>query len=102
MLLRLARTANYHAAKHWMDAELGYEQGRPLKPEDEAATLQQRGADLVRELRTITERLERLSQPPLPSPRTGASGPRSTANSCGAGPTQRATSSSSSLCPVVG
>lgn len=65
MLLRLARQANYHAAKHWMDAELGYEQGRPLKPEDEAASLQQRGADLVRELRTITERLERLSQPPL-------------------------------------
>lgn len=65
MLLRLARSANYHAAKHWMDAELGYEQGRPLKPEDEAGSLQQRGADLVRELRTITERLERLSQPPL-------------------------------------
>jgi hypothetical protein len=65
MLLRLARAENYHAAKHWMDAELGYEQGRPLKPADEAASLQQRGADLVRELRTITERLERLSQPPL-------------------------------------
>jgi hypothetical protein len=67
MLLRLARQANYHAAKHWMDAELGYEQGRPLKPEDEAASLQQRGADLVRELRTVTERLERLAVPPLQS-----------------------------------
>jgi hypothetical protein len=65
LLLRLARAANYHAAKHWMDAELGYEQGRPLKPQDEAHALQERGADLVRELRTITERLERLSQPPL-------------------------------------
>lgn len=65
MLLRLARAADYHAAKHWMDAELGYEQGRPLKPADEASALQTRGADLVRELRTITERLERLSQPPL-------------------------------------
>ena len=65
LLLRLARKAGYHAAKHWMDAELGYEQGRPLKPEDEAASLQSRGADLVRELRTITERLERLAQPPL-------------------------------------
>lgn len=65
LLLRIARREHYHAAKHWMDAELGYEQGRPLKPEDEAATLQERGADLVRELRTITERLERLAQPPL-------------------------------------
>lgn len=65
MLLRIARAADYHAAKHWMDAELGYEQGRPLKPEDEAASLQSRGADLVRELRMITERLERLAQPPL-------------------------------------
>lgn len=65
MLLRLARTSDYHAAKHWMDAELGYEQGKPLKPEDEAGALQKRGADLVRELRVITERLERLAQPPL-------------------------------------
>lgn len=65
LLLKLARAAGYHAAKHWLDAELGYEQGRPLKPADEAASLQERGADLVRELRTITERLERLSQPPL-------------------------------------
>lgn len=67
MLLRLARAEGYHAAKHWMDAELGYEQGRPLKPEDEVHTLQQRGADLVRELRAITERMERLATPPLAS-----------------------------------
>jgi hypothetical protein len=65
MLLRLARGIDYHAAKHWMDAELGYEQGRPLSPTDEASTLASRGADLVRELRTITERLERITQPPL-------------------------------------
>lgn len=65
LLLRLAKAEDYHAAKHWLDAEIGYEQGRPLNPQDEAASLQQRGADLVRELRGITERLERLSQPPL-------------------------------------
>lgn len=65
MLLRLAKAEDYHAAKHWLDSEIGYEQGKPLNPHDEAATLQQRGADLVRELRGITERLERLSQPPL-------------------------------------
>ena len=65
MLLRIARAGDYHAAKHWLDAELGYEQGRPLKPEDEVASLQARSADLVRELRGITDRLERITQPPL-------------------------------------
>lgn len=75
MLMRLARADGYHAAKHWMDSELGYEQGRPLKPADEAATLQQRGADLVRELRAITERLERLSAPPLAAINGGRSPP---------------------------
>ena len=65
LLLRLAKVEDYHAAKHWLDAEIGYEQGRPLNPQDEAASLQQRGADLVRELRGITERLERIATPPL-------------------------------------
>lgn len=67
LLLRLARAEGYHAAKHWMDAELGYEQGRPLKPQDEAADLTRHCADLARELRTSIDRLERLSQPPLAS-----------------------------------
>lgn len=65
LLLRLAKAEGYHAAKHWLDAEIGYEQGKPLSPADEAATLQQRGADLVRELRAITERMERITQAPL-------------------------------------
>lgn len=65
MLLRLAREQDYHAAKHWMDAELGYEQGRPLTPQDEAVRLHARCADLARDLRASVERLERLSQPPL-------------------------------------
>lgn len=67
LLLRLARAEGYHAAKHWMDAELGYEQGRPLKPQDEAADLTRHCADLARDLRTSIDRLERLSQPPLAS-----------------------------------
>lgn len=70
MPLRLARAAEYHAAKHWMDAELGYEQGRPLSPTDEAVSLTHRSQELVRELRSITERLERLSTPPLAVVRT--------------------------------
>lgn len=65
MLLRAAREEDYHAAKNWMDAELGYEQSKPLKPVNEMAELQHRGALLAREMRAITERMERLSQPPL-------------------------------------
>lgn len=72
MLLRVARANDYHAAKHWLDSELGYEQGRPLNPTDEAVRLQQRGVDLVRELRSITERMERLTTPPLQSVQTRA------------------------------
>jgi hypothetical protein len=65
MLLRLARQENYHAAKHWLDAELGYEQGRPLDPVDEYVRLQVRGADLARELRSVVDRMEKLNQPTL-------------------------------------
>jgi hypothetical protein len=64
MLLRLARQANYHAAKHWLDAELQYEQSKPINPTDEAINLQQRGAELVRELRVVCDRFERLNQVP--------------------------------------
>lgn len=72
MLMRLARELGYHAAKHWMDAELGYEQGRPLDPVDEVVRLQVRGAELARELRGIVDRMERLSTPPLASVRSAA------------------------------
>lgn len=65
LLLRLAREKDYHAAKHWMDSELGYEQGRPMSPTDQASQLHARAIDLVRELRSITEHLERLTQSPL-------------------------------------
>lgn len=71
LLLRIARAEDYHAAKHWMDSELGYEQGRPLSPKDEASNLTRHCADLARELRTSIDRLERLSQPPLASVKTG-------------------------------
>lgn len=72
LLLRLARDKGYHAAKHWLDAELGYEQGKALDPVDEVARLQVRGADLARELRSIVDRMEKLSTPPLASVRSAA------------------------------
>lgn len=65
MLLRLAREENYHAAKYWIDGELGYEQGRPLDPVDERAQLQREFIEAVHTSKQIAERIERLTRPPL-------------------------------------
>lgn len=65
LLLKLAKDAGYHAAKHWLDSELGYEQGRPLDPTDEQAQLQREFIAAVQTSKRIAERIERLTQPPL-------------------------------------
>lgn len=64
-LLRLARQAGFHAAKFWIDDELGYQRGRPLSVEDEAARLQREFVEAVRAAKHIGEKLERLTQTPL-------------------------------------
>jgi hypothetical protein len=38
-ILRLAREAGYHQAKHWLDAELGYAPSDPVEPETELTKL---------------------------------------------------------------
>ena len=45
-LLRRAREINFHAAKYWFDSELGYQQGPPIAPRDELATLLHRQEQL--------------------------------------------------------
>lgn len=37
MLFRLAREADFHVAKHWLDAETGYQPSLPADPGDEQA-----------------------------------------------------------------
>jgi len=64
-LLRLARDAGYHAAKHWIDCELGYEPSKPIEPHDELVTLQRQFINSVAEQRRMVERIERLTQTPL-------------------------------------
>jgi len=64
-LLRAAREFGFHAGKHWLDAEVGYEQGRPLNPKDEAAALAEKIDHSLAELRGLVSRLERLGQSPL-------------------------------------
>jgi hypothetical protein len=64
-LLRAARRAGFHAGKHWLDSELGYEQSKPLDPMDEAADLQRRLEVGLSDLRALVQRLERLTTTPL-------------------------------------
>jgi len=64
-LLRAAREQGFHAGKHWLDSELGYEQGRPLNPKDEAAAIQEKINHSLADLRSLVSRLERLGQSPL-------------------------------------
>ena len=65
LLLKMARQANFHGAKFWIDDELGYEQGKPLNPQDEQSKLQEDFIAAVRESRRLADRLERLTQPQL-------------------------------------
>lgn len=37
LILRLAREADFHLAKHWLDAETGYQPSAPADPADEQA-----------------------------------------------------------------
>lgn len=64
-ILRWACEAGFHSAKHFVDAETGYGHSEPLKPADELAELQRQYIESVRLQRTIADRLERLTQPPL-------------------------------------
>jgi len=65
LLMRLGREAGYHATKHWLDAELGYEQGGPIDPRDEAAKLQRDFIAAIQLSKALAEKMERLTQSPL-------------------------------------
>lgn len=65
LLLTRAGQVNFHAAKFWLDSELGYQQGAPLAPRDEMADLIQRQERLLGEFKYCAERIERLTQPGL-------------------------------------
>ena len=70
-LLRKAGEIKFHAAKFWLDSELGYEQGQPLAPRDEMADLIQRQERMLAEFKYCAERMERLTKPALQSVKAG-------------------------------
>jgi len=64
-LLRMAREANYHAAKHWIDAEAGYTTGMPVNPRDELARAQRQFIEAVHIARDMADKIDRLARSPL-------------------------------------
>jgi len=59
-LLRIGREADFHDAKHWLDAETGYTPSEPVDADDQAIALTQRLDGLLREVRGATAALERI------------------------------------------
>lgn len=63
MLFRLAREAGFHVAKHWLDAETGYQPSLPANPADEEARqiaiIESTGVQLQRALTALDKLRER-------------------------------------------
>ena len=57
-LLKMAREAGFHQAKHWIDSELGYSPSEPVEPETELARLQRDYINAVKTLAQITPKIE--------------------------------------------
>lgn len=62
LLLREARGVGFHASKHWIDDELGYERGGPVSEQDEMARLVHMESDLVSQFKVLLDRRERLAE----------------------------------------
>jgi hypothetical protein len=57
-LLRMAREAGFHQAKHWIDNELGYSQSEPVEPETELAKLLREYIETGKRLATTQAKIE--------------------------------------------
>ncbi len=68
-ILKWAREAGFHSAKHYLDLETGYERSAPRERADELAELQRAYIQSVEQQGRLVERIERLQQvgarPPL-------------------------------------
>ena len=59
-ILRMAKDADFHAAKFWLDDALGYEQGKPVTLAEETDRAAAALAEAAGDLRSALEALERL------------------------------------------
>lgn len=59
MVLRLGRDAGCHAAINWLLRDVGYEDSRPLEPQDEQAALMRDYIAAAKMMQSIASRIER-------------------------------------------
>jgi hypothetical protein len=66
LIMRLAvEKRGYSAAHDYISDEIGMERGRPKERKDEARELLSRGEALLTEMKSVTERFERVVRSPL-------------------------------------
>lgn len=64
-VLKLAREAGFHQAKHWIDTELGYQPTMPSDPIVERDRLAERMAQMTEAFKEMTRAAERLNETKL-------------------------------------
>ena len=62
MVMRLGKEAGAHTVMHYLAQELGYEQPRPVEPEDEKARLQREYIEAVQQLQKLSSQIEHVSK----------------------------------------
>jgi hypothetical protein len=62
-ILRMAREAGYHGAKHWIDDALGYQPTLPQDPKIERDRLADELARFTEQSKVLTRAAERLLEP---------------------------------------
>lgn len=60
LILRIGRDRNCHAAINWLLRDLGYDDAKPIEPEDEKATLMRDYIAAAKSLKVISDRMEQL------------------------------------------
>lgn len=64
-VLKMAREAGFHQAKHWIDADTGYQPSLPTDPKIERDRLADELARAAENFKALTKAAERLLEPAL-------------------------------------
>ena len=62
-VLRMAREAGFHQAKHWIDEATGYQPTPPSDPKVERERLAEEAARLTDAMKNLQRAMERLNEP---------------------------------------
>lgn len=66
-LLRMAKEAGFHDAKHWLDSELGYEESAPLDPVVQRDRLSDELSIITERLGQLHKAIERMNEVSVPA-----------------------------------